>query len=188
MEIKTHKELFENTIYLLLFFLVVFISTASVISLNPKTPDEINGKNLTESVKGVSTFDARAIKYEKVIGVLNGLKIDSFYRDGGHFSRVEISDTNLSDIEQNLIKVINSSLTQKQVKIIFRVDSNLQQKYTFWGLMNGYYFPIEFDQNGDFEKNIDLELNSENMLGLRIYSKDLTVVKNMEVELEVIEN
>ncbi len=191
METKPHKEIFSNIVYLLLFFFVVFISTASVVSLNPRTAQEIGGKGKSgEAVKGLSTFDTRAIKYENIVGVLNGIKLENYERerDGGYLSRIVISDTRLTDIEQNIIMIVNSSLTPKSSKIIFRIDPNFLQTYTFWGLINGYYVPLQFNQYGYFEKNVTFELNSENMIGLRIYSKDSSVVKNIGVEMEIIED
>ena len=188
MEPKLHKELFQNTVYLLLFFLVVFISTASVNSLNPKTLSEVDGNiSQKEAVKGLSTFDGKAIKFEKIFGIYNGIKFENFERDGGFLSRMIISKTKVYDVEQNIVKIVNASNSTKKLKVIFRADPSFQQQYTFWTLVNGYYTPLVFDQYGYDENTITLDPNSENMTGIRIYSKDSSLVQNLGVEMEVIE-
>lgn len=186
MQSVQHKDLLSNTVYLLLFCVVVLISTSAVLALNPKSgiqPNTVAG----EQVMGISTSGSGEHEYKEPIGILTGMDIQSFEGESGYLSRIRINSINTNDIEQNIVTVENKSNQVKDFKIIFRADPKYSEVFTIWGLVDGYYIPLEFNRNGHIETRFSVSNSQESIIGLRIYSKDQGTIRDIGVEVEVVE-
>lgn len=178
------KNLLLNTFSLLLLLVVVIISTAGAMSLTPRTPSELSS-NAKAEVKGVSTFDTLAIKYEEFIGIANGMDIINYSRkDGGYLSRVIIGETNAKSLDQGIVKIINNSQTPKKFKVIFRADPQSLQNYTFNLALDNTVIPMQLNEFGYIETTFFIEPLSSEIVGINLIPY-MGYVQNIGIEMEV---
>jgi hypothetical protein len=187
MELQHLKEHASQTASLIMLVIVIVVSTASVLSLNPRTISDVVGtEGSNDSVKGISTFDTQAVFYEQFIGRVDGVEIQNFRGEGQNYlTKIIIGDTQRSELEQGILKINNNSLKPKKFSLIIRTDPVALRNYIVSLRINENLIPLNFENYGYQESTFEVEASSVESIGIHIRTIGYGNVQNLGFEMEL---
>lgn len=184
------KEHAQDTARLVMLVVVVIVSTASTVSLNPRTMADINKQSATDdSVKGISTLDSSssgAVRFEQFIGIMEGVTINNFHgQEQNYLSKILVSHTAVSTLDQGIVKISNDSKLPKQFKLTLRSDPSTLINYNVKLKVDSQLVPLDLFQYGFVESTFIVNPGEMSTIGLHIQTQGYGFVQNLGFEMEL---